>query len=92
MVRRKFYIWRIRNWRGGIKNETSIYILLRRIHDPYGCLEDNEDEIVGVFDNLELAEKIEKQKRLENEENKKSILNSDFDYRIEDYNINIIYE
>ena len=35
----------------------QVYILLRRIHDPYGCLEDNEDEIVGVFDNLELAEK-----------------------------------
>ena len=70
----------------------QVYILLRRIHDPYGCLEDNEDEIVGVFDNLELAEKIEKQKRLENEENKKSIFNSDFDYRIENYNINMIYK
>ena len=70
----------------------QVYILLRRIRDPYGCLEDNEDEIVGVFDNLELAEKIEKQKRLENEEHKKSIFHSDFDYRIENYNINMIYE
>ena len=70
----------------------QVYILLRRIYDPYGCLEDNEDEIVGVFDNLELAGKIEKQKRLENEENKKSIFSSDFNYRIENYNINMIYE
>ena len=70
----------------------QVYILLRRIYDPYGCLEDNEDEIVGVFDNLELAGKIEKQKQLENEENKKSIFSSDFNYRIEDYNINMIYK
>ena len=70
----------------------QVYILLRRIHDPYGCLEDNEDEIVGVFDNLELAEKIKEQKQLENEEYKKSIFYSDFDYRIENYNINMIYE
>ena len=35
----------------------QVYILLRRIYDPYGCLEDNEDEIVGVFSNLEFAEK-----------------------------------
>lgn len=70
----------------------QVYILLRRIHDPYGCLEDNEDEIVGVFDKLELAEKIKEQKQLDNEEHKKSIFHSDFDYRIENYNINMIYE
>ena len=70
----------------------QVYILLRRIYDPYGCLEDNEDEIVGVFDNLELAKKIKNQKELENEEHKKSIFYSDFDYRIENYNINMIYE
>lgn len=37
----------------------QVYILLRRIHDPYGCLEDNDTDIVGIFDNLELAEQNE---------------------------------
>lgn len=70
----------------------QVYILLRRIHDPYGCLEDNEDEIVGVFDNLELAEQNEIKKRQENAENQKSIFSTDFEYWIDNYNINEIYE
>lgn len=70
----------------------QVYILLRRIHDPYCCLEDNEDEIVGVFDNLELAEQNEIKKRQENAENQKSIFSTDFEYWIDNYNINEIYE
>lgn len=70
----------------------QVYILLRRIHDTYGCLEDNEDEIVGVFDNLELAEQNEIKKRQENTENQKSIFSTDFEYWIDNYNINEIYE
>lgn len=70
----------------------QVYILLRRIRDPYGCLEDNEDEIVGVFDNLELAEQNEIKKRQENAENQKSIFSTDFEYWIDNYNINEIYE
>lgn len=70
----------------------QVYILLRRIHDPYGCLEDNEDEIVGVFDNLELAEQNEIKKQQENAEDKKSIFSTDFEYWIDNYNINEIYE
>ena len=49
------------------------------------------DEMVGLYAEWGL-EKIEKQKQLENEENKKSIFSSDFNYRIENYNINMIYE
>ena len=29
--------------------ENMVYVLLRRIYDPYGCLEDNEQEIIGIF-------------------------------------------
>lgn len=70
----------------------QVYILLRRIHDPYGCLEDNDTDIVGIFDNLELAEQNEIKKRQENAENQKSIFSTDFEYWIDNYNINEIYE
>ena len=70
----------------------QVYILLRRIHDPYGCLEDNEDEIVGVFDNLELAEQNKIKKQQENTKNQKSIYSINFEYWIDNYNINEIYE
>lgn len=70
----------------------QVYILLRRIHDPYGCLEDNEEEIVGVFDNLELAEQNKIKKQQENAENQKSIYSINFEYWIDNYNINEIYE
>lgn len=70
----------------------QVYILLKRIHDPYGCLEDNEDEIVGVFDNLELAEQNKIKKQQENAENQKSIYSINFEYWIDNYNINEIYE
>lgn len=70
----------------------QVYILLKRIHDPYGCLEDNEEEIVGVFDNLELAEQNKIKKQQENAENQKSIYSINFEYWIDNYNINEIYE
>lgn len=70
----------------------QVYILLRRIHDPYGCLEDNESDIVGVFDNLELAEQNKIKKQQENAENQKSIYSINFEYWIDNYNINEIYE
>lgn len=70
----------------------QVYILLKRIHDPYGCLEDNESDIVGVFDNLELAEQNKIKKQQENTENQKSIYSINFEYWIDNYNINEIYE
>lgn len=70
----------------------QVYILLKRIHDPYGCLEDNESDIVGVFDNLELAEQNKIKKQQENAENQKSIYSINFEYWIDNYNINEIYE
>lgn len=70
----------------------QVYILLKRIHDPYGCLEDNEEKIVGVFDNLELAEQNKIKKQQENTENQKSIYSINFEYWIDNYNINEIYE
>lgn len=70
----------------------QVYILLKKIHDPYGCLEDNESDIVGVFDNLELAEQNKIKKQQENAENQKSIYSINFEYWIDNYNINEIYE
>lgn len=70
----------------------QVYILLKKIHDPYGCLEDNESDIVGVFDNLELAEQNKIKKQQENTENQKSIYSINFEYWIDNYNINEIYE
>lgn len=70
----------------------QVYILLKRIHDPYSCLEDNESDIVGVFDNLELAEQNKIKKQQENAENQKSIYSINFEYWIDNYNINEIYE
>ena len=52
----------------------EVYILLRRIHDPYGCLEDNDTDIVGIFDNLELAEQNQKQKQQRNKEHQKEYM------------------
>ena len=70
----------------------QVYILLKKIHDPYGCLEDNESDIVGVFDNLELAKQNKIKKQQENTENQKSIYSINFEYWIDNYNINEIYE
>lgn len=36
----------------------EVFILFRRLHDPYGCLEFNDDEILGVFTSLEKATEI----------------------------------
>jgi hypothetical protein len=33
----------------------DVYVLFRRINDKYGCLEDNEKDIVGIFATEELA-------------------------------------
>lgn len=70
----------------------QVYILLRRIHDPYGCLEDNESDIIGVFDNLELAEQNKFKKQQENAENQKSIYSMNFEYWVDTYNINEVDE
>ena len=35
----------------------QVYILFWRLYDPYGCLEDNYPEIIGVFTTEEEANK-----------------------------------
>lgn len=50
----------------------EVFILLRRIYDPYGALEDNDQEIIGVFTteenankNKELLKKKDKRKKFD---------------------------
>lgn len=67
----------------------EVFVLLRRIYDPYGCLEDNEMEIIGIFDNMELAEQNQKQKQQRNKEHQKeTYFTNNFEYWIDTYNIN----
>lgn len=63
----------------------EIFVLLRRIYDPYGCLEDNEMDIVGVFTTKELAEEGKQIK--ENEDKKRR-----FDYWVDNYELNKLEE
>ena len=68
----------------------QVYVLFRRIYDPYGCLEDNESDIVGIFDNQELADKYKKEKE---EKNKiRNFYDTNFEYWVDIYNINKIYK
>ena len=59
----------------------EVFVLLRRIYDPYGCLEDNEMDIVGIFTTKELAEEGKQIK--ENEDKRKR-----FDYWVDNYDPN----
>lgn len=60
------------------------FILFKRIKDPYGCLEDNEGKIIGVFTTLEKA--------LENKEiAKKRDLRKTFEFWIDNYKINELF-
>lgn len=61
----------------------EVFILLRRIYDPYGCLEDNEQEIIGVFTTEENANK---NKELLKQKDKRK----KFDYWIDNYKLNEI--
>lgn len=63
----------------------EIFVLLRRIYDPYGCLEDNEMDIVGIFTTKKLAEEGKQIK--ENEDKKKR-----FDYWVDNYELNKLEE
>lgn len=63
----------------------EVFILCRRIYDPYGCLEDNEMDIVGVFTTKELAEEGKQIK--ENEDKRKR-----FDYWVDNYELNKLEE
>ena len=59
----------------------EVFVLLRRIYDPYGCLEDNEMEIMGIFTTKELAE--ENKQIKENADKRKR-----FDYWVDNYELN----
>ena len=63
----------------------EIFVLLRRIYDPYGCLEDNEMNIVEIFTTKELAEEGKQIK--ENEDKRKR-----FDYWVDNYELNKLEE
>ena len=63
----------------------EIFVLLRRIYDPYGCLEDNEMDIVVIFTTKELAEEGKQIK--ENEDKRKR-----FDYWVDNYELNKLEE
>ena len=53
------------------------------------ALEDNDTDIVGIFDNLELAEQNQKQKQQRNKEHQKeTYFTNNFEYWIDTYNIN----
>ena len=62
---------------------NMVYVLLRRIYDPYGALEDNEQEIIGVFTTEENAN--EKKEILKQKDKKK-----EFDYWVDNYKLNEI--
>lgn len=61
----------------------EVFILLRRIYDPYGALEDNEQEIIGIFTTEENANK---NKELLKQKDKRK----KFDYWIDNYKLNEI--
>lgn len=61
----------------------EVFILLRRIYDPYGCLEDNDQEIIGVFTTEENANK---NKELLKQKDKRK----KFDYWIDVYKLDEI--
>ena len=63
----------------------KVFVLLRRIYDPYGCLEDNEMEIMGIFTTKELAE--ENKRIKENADKRKK-----FDYWVDNYELNKLEE
>ena len=63
----------------------EVFVLLRRIYDPYGCLEDNEMEIMGIFTTKEFAEKNKQIK--ENADKRKR-----FDYWVDNYELNKLEE
>lgn len=63
----------------------EVFVLLRRIYDPYGCLEDNEMEIMGIFTTKELAE--ENRQIKENADKRKR-----FDYWVDNYELNKVEE
>lgn len=63
----------------------EVFILCRRIYDPYGCLEDNEMDIVGIFTTKKLAEEGKQIK--ENKDKKKR-----FDYWVDNYELNKLEE
>lgn len=60
-----------------------VYVLLRRIYDPYGALEDNEQEIIGVFTTEENAN--EKKEFLKQKDKREK-----FDYWVDNYKLNEI--
>ena len=62
---------------------NMVYVLLRRIHDPYGALEDNEQEIIGVFTTEENAN--EKKEFLKQKDKREK-----FDYWVDNYKLNEI--
>lgn len=59
------------------------YVLLRRIYDPYGALEDNEQEIIGIFTTEENAN--EKKEILKQKDKR-----GKFDYWVDNYELNEI--
>lgn len=63
--------------------ENMVYVLLRRIYDPYGALEDNEQEIIGVFTTEENAN--EKKEFLKQKDKREK-----FDYWVDNYKLNEI--
>ena len=63
----------------------EVFVLLRRIYDPYGCLEDNEMEIMEIFTTKELAE--ENKQIKENADKRKR-----FDYWVDNYELNKVEE
>lgn len=60
-----------------------VYVLLRRIYDPYGALEDNEQEIIGVFTTEKNAN--EKKEFLKQKDKREK-----FDYWVDNYKLNEI--
>lgn len=63
--------------------ENMVYVLLRRIYDPYGCLEDNEQKIIGIFTTEENANK--NKEILKQKDKRKK-----FDYWVDNYKLNEI--
>ena len=63
----------------------EVFVLLKRIYDPYGCLEDKEKEIMGIFTTKELAE--ENKQIKENADKRKK-----FDYWVDNYELNKLEE
>lgn len=59
----------------------QVYILFWRLYDPYGCLEDNDAEILGVFTTEEEANK--NKEILKQKDTKKR-----YDYWVDSYELN----